>query len=373
MATPRKSSADGGSRQEKGRKTSGFSKEGLLDAFRDKEGFGGAVVMEGLLRKKASGPIPRWQERYFTVQGSFLKYYTERPEGMSAYLETNLKGTLDLSDMESCDATKDACSFKIVLKENKGVTLLKSTTQDDADRWIRLLQSMAPKLDGADDGPENANTIAGLNLVKLDNLVMMDSITEAEIVDVLKARFLAEEIYTNIGNVLVALNPYKLIQKNGVALYDPSFAKQYVEADAMRPPHIFKVAASAVRQMLEFKQSQCVIVSGDSGAGKTEACKQIMHYIALMEDGILEVRKAATRSTGGKGARRLSLTQSTTARKSVSAKTNKRISLITPVDQLGDDASMRLRAHTEHMTAHQGTIDVNEMSEHSRYCRVALY
>jgi myosin-1 len=358
------------SSEQRGRKTSGFSKENLLETFKDREGFGGAVLIEGHLRKKASGPISRWQERYFTVQGggtgTFLKYYSERPEGMSAYLETNLKGTLDLSEMETCEATVDACSFKIGLKEGKGETLLKSTTQDDADRWIKLLSSMLPGLDGAEEA-QDANTLSGLNIVKLDNLVMMDSITEAEVVSVLKARFLAEEIYTNIGSVLVALNPYKLVHKDGVPLYDPSFAKQYVEADEMRPPHIFKVAASAVREMLQNKESQCVIVSGDSGAGKTEACKQIMHYIALMEDGILAVRKANTRNDPPSKSRRVSLTLGAGGRKSVSDKTNKRISVITHNTNLDSNSTMRSRAHTDHQKHHQGTIDVSTMSEHSRY------
>ena len=53
------------------RKTSGFAKgSDLLETFKDQAGFGGAVLIEGLLRKKATGPIPRWQERYFTIQVS---------------------------------------------------------------------------------------------------------------------------------------------------------------------------------------------------------------------------------------------------------------------------------------------------------------
>ena len=53
------------------RKTSGFAKgNDLLETFKDQAGFGGAVLIEGLLRKKATGPIPRWQERYFTIQVS---------------------------------------------------------------------------------------------------------------------------------------------------------------------------------------------------------------------------------------------------------------------------------------------------------------
>lgn len=57
--------------------------------------------------------------------------------------------------------------------------------------------------------------------------------------------------------------------------------KQRIDA----PPHIFGVAEAAYRQMIGEEERQCVIISGESGAGKTEASKQIQNYIAAVSGG----------------------------------------------------------------------------------------
>jgi myosin-1 len=54
--------------------------------------------------------------------------------------------------------------------------------------------------------------------------------------------------------------------------------KQRIDA----PPHVFGVAEAAYRQMITEEEKQCVIISGESGAGKTEASKQIQNYIAAV-------------------------------------------------------------------------------------------
>ena len=62
--------------------------------------------------------------------------------------------------------------------------------------------------------------------------------------------------------------------------------KEYVgRARIEMPPHIYSIAEDSFRTMLNEKEHQCVIISGESGAGKTEAAKKIMHYIAEVTGG----------------------------------------------------------------------------------------
>ena len=85
------------------------------------------------------------------------------------------------------------------------------------------------------------------------------------------------------GPVLIALNPYKLIHKDGLPIYH----QKYIEAYSGKllhetPPHTFAVAEDTYAAMLRNDQSQCVLITGESGAGKTECSKQIMQYLAAV-------------------------------------------------------------------------------------------
>ena len=112
----------------------------------------------------------------------------------------------------------------------------------------------------------------------VDDLVMLPKITEAEIVDNLHKRHSYDAIYTNIGPVLIVVNPYKdlgLTTDDYVRLYKGKFRHEL-------PPHIFALSEETYRAMKNEKTDQCVIISGESGAGKTVAAKQIMQYIAAV-------------------------------------------------------------------------------------------
>jgi len=115
----------------------------------------------------------------------------------------------------------------------------------------------------------------------VDDMTLLTSPTHGGIKDNLKARLAARCIYTYIGNVLVAVNPFEWLK-----LYDAEDAKRYMHQSRLDvPPHVFAIAEAAFRAMTEEEESQCVIISGESGAGKTEASKHIQGYFALCSAG----------------------------------------------------------------------------------------
>lgn len=86
--------------------------------------------------------------------------------------------------------------------------------------------------------------------------------------------FLFQQTY--VANILIAVNPYFEISD----LYSTSTIQRYLgKSLGVLPPHVFALADKAYRDMRVFKQSQSVIVSGESGAGKTETTKYILKYL----------------------------------------------------------------------------------------------
>ena len=93
-----------------------------------------------------------------------------------------------------------------------------------------------------------------------------------------KERYADDEIYTFVGPILVAVNPFKYIEK----LYTPDLMAQcrkFPVGHPERPAHTFSMAEAAYNQMIKQKTSQSLVVSGESGAGKTEVNKQCMNYL----------------------------------------------------------------------------------------------
>ncbi|KAK3585324.1 hypothetical protein CHS0354_040273 [Potamilus streckersoni] len=115
----------------------------------------------------------------------------------------------------------------------------------------------------------------------VDDMVLLQKISEGAIVENLKKRFMDDVIYTYIGPVLVSVNPFK-----NLPIYTDKDVDQYQgAAQYENPPHVYALTDNMYRNMMIDMENQCVIISGESGAGKTVAAKYIMSYISKVSGG----------------------------------------------------------------------------------------
>ncbi|KOC66671.1 Myosin-IA [Habropoda laboriosa] len=114
--------------------------------------------------------------------------------------------------------------------------------------------------------------------IGIGDLVLLDKITLETVVDNLRIRFNGGKIYTYIGEVCVSINPYRNIN-----IYDNDYINKYKGRELFEnPPHIFAIADAVHREMKQQGRDTCIVISGESGSGKTEASKIIMKYIAAV-------------------------------------------------------------------------------------------
>ena len=143
----------------------------------------------------------------------------------------------------------------------------------------------------------------------VDDILELRNFSEMSLVHTLRVRYFREDIYTTIGPILISLNPYKRIRD----LYSDRVMGEYNAGAGGQqpvwkskcckqrlPPHLFSVAKAAycamiqkelptaspqsspTRQLQPQARNQCVIISGESGAGKTEATKVRFFSLILM-------------------------------------------------------------------------------------------
>lgn len=122
------------------------------------------------------------------------------------------------------------------------------------------------------------NDLTVLSTVGVGDLVLLDPLTEDTVLQNLKERFQHNEIYTYIGNVVISVNPYQPLP-----IYSEEVVEQYKNCNFFAvKPHIYAIADDAYRSLRDQDKDQCVLITGESGAGKTEASKLVMSYVAAV-------------------------------------------------------------------------------------------
>ncbi|KAF3695824.1 Unconventional myosin-Ih [Channa argus] len=113
--------------------------------------------------------------------------------------------------------------------------------------------------------------------VGIQDFVLLDETTEAAFLSNLRKRFCNDLIYTYIGTLLVSVNPYKELDVYNKKQMDLYMGVNFFEL----PPHIYALADNAYHTMLTEFNNHFILISGESGAGKTEASKKILQYYAV--------------------------------------------------------------------------------------------
>lgn len=115
------------------------------------------------------------------------------------------------------------------------------------------------------------------------DLCNLPDLNERTLLENIKSRFLSSNIYTYVGSILIAVNPFKFFP-----IYNPKYVKMYQNKRlGDLPPHIFAIADAAFYTMLRTKRNQCIVISGESGSGKTESTNLLLHHLtALSHKGL---------------------------------------------------------------------------------------
>uniref|UniRef100_A0A4W6DVD6 non-specific serine/threonine protein kinase n=1 Tax=Lates calcarifer TaxID=8187 RepID=A0A4W6DVD6_LATCA len=113
---------------------------------------------------------------------------------------------------------------------------------------------------------------------EVDDLATLEYLDENTVTEQLQSRYGRDQIYTYVGDILIAVNPFHKME-----IYTPEYTKMYIGAKrTANPPHIFAVADIAYQSMVSYNADQCIVISGESGAGKTESAHLLVQQLTVL-------------------------------------------------------------------------------------------
>uniref|UniRef100_A0A3B5AUH9 Myosin IB n=1 Tax=Stegastes partitus TaxID=144197 RepID=A0A3B5AUH9_9TELE len=124
-------------------------------------------------------------------------------------------------------------------------------------------------------------------MIGVGDMVLLEPLSEDSFLENLRKRFDHSEIYTYIGSVVISMNPYR-----SLPIFTPDKVEEYRNRNFYElSPHIYALADEAYRSLRDQDKDQCILITGESGAGKTEASKLVMSYVAAVCGKGQEVNK----------------------------------------------------------------------------------
>ncbi|XP_059516951.1 myosin-IIIa [Myotis daubentonii] len=116
------------------------------------------------------------------------------------------------------------------------------------------------------------------SLKDVDDLATLEVLDEHTVSEQLEKCYSRDQIYIYVGDILLALNPFQ-----SLGLYSKEHSKLYIGAKrTANPPHIFAVADLGYQSMVTYNSDQCIVISGESGAGKTESAHLLVQQLTVL-------------------------------------------------------------------------------------------
>ncbi|XP_061701685.1 myosin-11-like [Syngnathoides biaculeatus] len=113
---------------------------------------------------------------------------------------------------------------------------------------------------------------------KVEDMAALTFLNEASVLQNLRERYFSSLIYTYSGLFCVVVNPYKMLPIYSEKIIEMYKGKKRHEV----PPHIYSITDNAYRNMMQDREDQSILCTGESGAGKTENTKKVIQYLALV-------------------------------------------------------------------------------------------
>lgn len=135
--------------------------------------------------------------------------------------------------------------------------------------------------DGSKYKLSEINNVNPEKFATVSNLEDLSYLNEPSVLDCLKNRLEIDQVYTNSGMFLIATNPYKLMEQ----MYSDE-TKRKIDSKRYFAPHIYKTAAHAYDLMVETGVNQSILITGESGAGKTVNTKKVIDYLSFSAGSI---------------------------------------------------------------------------------------
>ncbi|XP_015708806.1 myosin-IIIa [Coturnix japonica] len=116
------------------------------------------------------------------------------------------------------------------------------------------------------------------NQEDVDDLATLEVLDENTVTEQLQKSYAKDQIYTYVGDILIAVNPFRNID-----IYSSQHSKLYIGAKrTANPPHIFAVADIGYQSMVTYNSDQCIVISGESGAGKTQSAHLLVQQLTVL-------------------------------------------------------------------------------------------